>query len=250
MALITLDSIHKNYQMGDDVIKALNGINLTIMQGEFVSIIGPSGSGKSTLMNIIGLLDRPDAGNYRLSDENVENLSDTKLSFTRNKRIGFVFQNFNLLPRMNALENVATPMLYAKNHNKKLSNKEIEQMSIEALKKVQLQNRMQHLPNELSGGQRQRVAIARALVNNPQIILADEPTGALDSKTGEEILQLFMDLNNKHEVTIILVTHDMHVAQSAKRIITMKDGEIISDVIKEKKTLISGELYAVEGSYC
>ena len=209
--------------MGEENIHALNNVNLTINEGEFTSIVGTSGSGKSTLMNIIGLLDLPTAGQYFLDGVNTTEMSDDDLSKYRNQKIGFVFQSFNLLPKASALKNVEMPMQYASAYNKNLTDVMIRQMALETLEKVGLSSRIHHLPNELSGGQRQRVAIARALVNNPKILLADEPTGALDSKTSEEILNLFSELNSQG-VTVIIVTHDNHIANRCKRVLRMTDG--------------------------
>jgi putative ABC transport system ATP-binding protein len=228
MALIELKNIHKHFKMGDEIIHAINGIDLTINEGELTSIVGTSGSGKSTLMNIIGLLDLPSEGQYFLDNINTTDMSDDELSKYRNQKIGFVFQSFNLLPKSSALKNVEMPMQYASSYNKNLTDKLIRQMAIETLEKVGLGSRIHHLPNELSGGQRQRVAIARALVNNPKILMADEPTGALDSKTSEEIITLFQDLN-KQGVTVIIVTHDNKIATRCKRVLRMTDGSICEE---------------------
>ncbi len=223
MALIELKNIHKNFMMGDENIHALQDVSLKIHEGEFTSIVGTSGSGKSTLMNIIGLLDLPTAGQYLLDGTNTTSMNDDALSHYRNQKIGFVFQSFHLLPKASALKNVEMPMQYASAYNKDLTDEVIRKMALETLDKVGLSPRIHHLPNELSGGQRQRVAIARALVNNPKILLADEPTGALDSRTSEEILTLFEDLN-KQGVTVIIVTHDNHIAGRCRRILRMSDG--------------------------
>ena len=225
MALIELKNIHKNFMMGEENIHALNDINLQIHEGELTSIVGTSGSGKSTLMNIIGLLDLPSAGSYYLDGFNTTQMSDDDLSKYRNQKIGFVFQSFNLLPKASALKNVEMPMQYASAYNKNITDAAIRKMAMETLEKVGLGSRVHHLPNELSGGQRQRVAIARALVNNPKILLADEPTGALDSKTSEEILTLFHELNTQG-VTVIIVTHDNNIASRCRRILRMSDGLI------------------------
>jgi putative ABC transport system ATP-binding protein len=227
-SMIHLEGITKIYLMGEEKVYALKNIDLNINKNEYLAIMGPSGSGKSTLMNILGCLDTPTSGNYFFNGMNVSEMTDNELASIRNKQIGFVFQTFNLLPRATALKNVELPMVYAG----KKSSERIEASKI-ALKKVGLGDRMEHKPNELSGGQRQRVAIARALINNPSIILADEPTGNLDTKTGEEIMLLFNDLW-KQGNTIILVTHEEHIAKHANRIIKLLDGEIesISDVKK------------------
>ena len=211
--------------MGDEEIHALNDVSIQINEGEFTSIVGASGSGKSTMMNIIGLLDLPSEGAYFLDGFNTTQMSDDELSRYRNQKIGFVFQSFHLLPKSSALKNVEMPMQYASAYNNSLTDEVIRKMALETLDKVGLSSRVHHLPNELSGGQRQRVAIARALVNNPKILLADEPTGALDSKTSEEILNLFEELN-KQGVTVIIVTHDQNVAKRCKRILRMTDGLI------------------------
>ena len=214
--------------MGDETIHALDSIDLTINEGELTSIVGTSGSGKSTLMNIIGLLDLPTQGEYILDGTNTTSMNDDQLSHYRNQKIGFVFQSFHLLPKASALKNVTMPMQYASAYDESLSEDKINQMAIKALDEVGLTSRMHHRPNELSGGQRQRVAIARALVNNPKILLADEPTGALDSRTSEEILNLFQTLN-RSGVTVIIVTHDNNVASKCKRVLRMTDGKIIEE---------------------
>ena len=219
--VINLNNINKQYVLPTMVLNTLIDINLEIYEGEFAAIMGPSGSGKSTLMNILGCLDRPTTGEYYLYDREVAQLSDDELAEVRNKKIGFVFQSFNLLPRMSALENVALPLVYAN-----ISSKERRERAISMLEKVGLQDRMQHKPNELSGGQRQRVAIARALINNPAIIMADEPTGNLDSKSSEDIMEIFAQLNEQGK-TIIVVTHEQEIALKTKRIITVRDGRIV-----------------------
>lgn len=220
---IVLSNVTKKYQMGDVVVAALAGVSLQIRKGEFTAIMGPSGSGKSTLMNILGCLDRPTSGSYLLDGQEAANLSDDELAVTRNKKIGFVFQSFNLLPRINALENVALPLIYAG-----VQKNERRERAVEALTAVGLERRLHHLPNELSGGQRQRVAIARALVNEPTILMADEPTGALDTKSGDEVMEIFRKLNADGR-TIILVTHEPEIAEYAKRVIHMRDGAIVRD---------------------
>ncbi|MBP8726003.1 MAG: ABC transporter ATP-binding protein [Saprospiraceae bacterium] len=221
--MIELRGIRKVYQMGDEQVEALRNIDLDIDRNEFLALMGPSGSGKSTLMNLIGCLDTPSSGSYMLNGKDVSSMNDNELAEVRNKEIGFVFQTFNLLPRISALDNVAMPLVYAG-----ASRTNREQIAKERLIDVGLADRMHHKPNELSGGQRQRVAIARALVNNPSIILADEPTGNLDTKTSEEILAIFQKI---HEMgnTIILITHENDVAQKAFRIVRMRDGMIESD---------------------
>jgi putative ABC transport system ATP-binding protein len=219
--LIEVERLSKVYQMGEQKVSALAGVDFRIQKGEFVAIMGPSGSGKSTLMNLLGCLDLPSSGTYRLESTNIQGLNPNQLAEIRNRRIGFVFQNFNLLPRITALENTELPLLYGRVPN-------ANEIAIKALDRVGLAHRSKHKPTELSGGERQRVAIARALVNSPAIILADEPTGNLDSTTGKEIMKLFNDLNQE-SVTLILVTHEQEVAHQAKRIIQMRDGKVISD---------------------
>lgn len=222
--IIQTNDISRNYRMGGEVIHALRSISITINKGEYVAFMGPSGSGKSTLMNIVGCLDTPSGGQYILNNKDVSNMTDNELAEVRNKEIGFVFQTFNLLPRSSALENVALPLVYA---GYKKSDR--EEMAMAALKSVGLGDRAKHKPNELSGGQRQRVAIARALINNPSIILADEPTGNLDSKTSYEIMELFEALYEKGN-TIIMVTHEEDIAKYAHRIVRLRDGLIESDI--------------------
>ncbi len=222
--LISLTNVTKSYKLGEDVeIQALRGINLKIGVGEFVAIIGPSGSGKSTLMHMIGILDQPTTGTVELEGKNIGKLSEEKLAELRNKHIGFVFQAFNLLPKTSALENVELPLIYAGD-----SGIERKRKGEESLKMVGLGERMDHTPSQLSGGQQQRVAIARALITKPSLILADEPTGNLDSKAGNEIIALLKDLNKKGN-TIVLVTHEREIAERAKRIVEIKDGQIIAD---------------------
>jgi putative ABC transport system ATP-binding protein len=226
-AVIKLDKIVKNYKVGTQIVRALRSVSLQINKGEYVAIMGASGSGKSTLMNVIGCLDTPTSGSYELSNKDVSHLTDDELAEIRNKEIGFVFQTFNLLPRNSALENVMLPLVYA-GIKKQARIEKAEKI----LTEVGLADRIEHKPNELSGGQRQRVAVARALVNNPSILLADEPTGNLDSKISEEIMQLFADIHRKGN-TLIVVTHEEDIAKHAHRIIRLKDGEIESDRINE-----------------
>jgi len=226
--VIKTEELAKVYEMGAEQVHALRGVSLEIRKGEYVAIMGPSGSGKSTLMNLIGCLDSPTSGKYWLAGRLVSDLDDDELAYIRNKEIGFVFQTFNLLPRATALHNVELPLIY----NGTPAEERIEKAR-KALERVDLADRMQHKPNELSGGQRQRVAIARALVNNPSIVLGDEPTGNLDSKTGEEIMALFENLYRQGN-TIILVTHENDIAQHAHRIIHIRDGRIASDEVVKR----------------
>ncbi|MBC5618627.1 ABC transporter ATP-binding protein [Streptococcus anginosus] len=221
--LIDLKNVSKSYRNGDQELQVLKDVHLEVEEGEFVAIMGPSGSGKSTLMNIIGMLDRPTSGEYYLEGEEVAKLSEKKLAKVRNQQIGFVFQQFFLLSKLNALQNVELPLIYAG-----VSQSKRKALAEQYLKKVELEKRMYHLPSELSGGQKQRVAIARALVNHPSIILADEPTGALDTKTGEQIMELLTELNREGK-TIIMVTHELEIAAFAKRQIVIRDGVISSD---------------------
>ena len=223
MALIRLDKISRRYQMGGETIHALREVSLQIERGEYVAIMGPSGSGKSTMMNLIGCLDTPTSGTYELNGTDVSDMNDNQLAEVRNREIGFVFQTFNLLARSSALHNVELPLIYAG-----IPSAERRKQALESVAHVGLTDRMHHKPNELSGGQRQRVAIARALVNKPSILLADEPTGNLDSRTGEEIMALFADLSKKGN-TIILVTHEEDIARHARRILRIRDGLIASD---------------------
>ena len=221
--VIQVSGLHKNYRMGSDTIHALNGVDCAIRENEYVAVMGPSGSGKSTLMNIIGCLDRPTTGEYWLSGENVSKLGDRSLARVRNRRIGFVFQTFNLLPRATALQNVEIPLMYGG-----VGRRQRRARARETLDRVGLNDRMKHKPSELSGGQRQRVAVARALVNEPEILLADEPTGNLDSRTGEDIMDLFDALHQAGQ-TIILVTHESHIADRAHRHVHLHDGVVTQD---------------------
>ena len=233
MALIEIDGVDKRFKMGTQVIRALDQVSLRIEQGESLAIVGPSGSGKTTLMNILGLLDQPTSGTYRLDGKPAHRLLDDERAQLRNQKIGFVFQTFNLLPRATALRNVEMPLVYSASYDKSFSKAKIRSMAREALAKVGLSDREEHKPNELSGGQRQRVAIARALVNNPKILFADEPTGNLDSKSGEDILNLFERLH-ADGVTTVIVTHDPIIARRAKRTIAMHDGRISKDTLEPK----------------
>jgi putative ABC transport system ATP-binding protein len=222
--LIEIQDVHKVYDMGEDKVRALDGVSLTIEEGEYVAIMGPSGSGKSTLMNLVGCLDTPTAGSYKLKGTEVAGMTDDELAAIRNSQIGFIFQTFNLLPRSDAVQNVELPLVYAG-----VPRRERRERAQEALKSVGLGDRMHHRPNEMSGGQRQRVAVARALVNRPSILMADEPTGNLDSKTGDEIMAL-MDQLHAQGRTIILVTHEEELAVRAARVVRLRDGRILSDV--------------------
>ncbi len=234
--MIRIEKLHKSYPMGDDSLHVLKGIDLLIEEGEFVSIMGSSGSGKSTLLNIVGLLDVHDEGNYYLNDQLIHNLNETKAAVLRNKFLGFVFQSFNLISYKTALENVSLPLYY-----QGVSRKERSKIALDYLEKVGLKDWANHLPNELSGGQKQRVAIARALVTKPKVVLADEPTGALDSTTTDSVMDLLKDINNEG-MTVFVITHEEEVAAQTKRVVRLKDGIIISDTsnaaIKENSTLV------------
>ncbi len=225
--LIKLVSVWKTYRMGEVDVHALRDVSMEVGRGEFIAIMGASGSGKTTLMNILGCLDRPSSGSYWLDGEEVSRMSADKRALIRNRKIGFVFQNFNLLPRTSALENVAMPLSYTASH---LTEREARRRAKEVLERVGLGDRLHHEPSQLSGGQQQRVAIARALVNKPPLLLADEPTGNLDSKTGEEVLELFQELNREDGVTVVVVTHDPHVASHAERVVYIHDGQIVKDL--------------------
>ena len=227
MEMINIENLNKIYKTGSVEVHALKDVNIKVNPGEFIAVMGHSGSGKSTLMNIIGCLDRPSSGKYLLDGIEIDKQGSDQLSSIRNKKIGFVFQSFNLIPRTNVLRNVELPMIYAK-----VKSKQRREKALELLEKVGLQDRISHLPSELSGGQKQRVAIARALANNPPIILADEPTGNLDTNSSEEIMHIFRELNNEGN-SIIVVTHEPEVAKYADRIIVFKDGSVIEDRRKE-----------------
>ena len=225
MPLIELRNLSKTYDLGEVKVQALKRVSLDIQEGEFVALIGPSGSGKSTLMNTLGCLDRPTDGSYRLAGEEVAGLDPDQLAQIRNRRIGFIFQNFNLLARTTALENVMTPLLY----NRNCPRGRRKQQALKLLQRVGLGDRVDHRPNQLSGGQQQRVAIARALVNEPPILLCDEPTGNLDTRTSRDIMALFRELNEGERLTVILVTHDLEIAKRAKRALVLVDGEVVVD---------------------
>ena len=219
--IIKLDNVHKDYKMGDSIVQAVAGINLEIKKGDFIVIIGPSGSGKSTMMNMVGALDLATEGDIFLDEQNIEHLEESELAQIRGKKIGFVFQTFNLIPTLTALENIALPMIF-----QGIDRDERIKMAEKILENVRLSHRKNHLPNELSGGERQRVAIGRALANDPEVILADEPTGNLDTNTGAEIMKLFKDLNKKGK-TIILVTHDINLLNHAQKVLKIQDGKIV-----------------------
>jgi putative ABC transport system ATP-binding protein len=240
MPVISVRNLVKTYQVGEVAIHALRSISLEIDPGEFVTVVGPSGSGKSTLMHILGCLDLPTSGQYFLDNCDVSTLSDDQLSAFRNHKIGFVFQGFNLLSRTSALENVELPLLY--NSGAQLSAADRRRRAMEALSSVGLADRAEHHPNQLSGGQQQRVAIARALLNNPSLLLADEPTGNLDSRTSIEVMEIFQTLRERRGITIVLITHEQQVAEYGTRIVTFKDGRIVSDHANQQQRLATGEL--------
>jgi len=242
-SIIKLENIVKRFYIGEpNELEILHGVSLEVKEGEFLSIVGPSGSGKSTLMNLIGVLDRPTSGSYYLDGIDVESAHDNDLSDIRNQKIGFVFQTYNLIPKTNALRNVELPMLYAG-----VPKAERRKRAQELLELVEMSDRANHLPEELSGGQKQRVAIARAMANDPAIILADEPTGALDTKTGRLVMDLFHKLNEEQHKTIVLITHSPELAEETDRIISIRDGNIVSEVVKrdveaKRKTIIEGQV--------
>ncbi len=242
--VISVRDLTKTYQVGEHSVHALRAVSLDIEQGEFVAVIGPSGSGKSTLMHILGCLDQPTGGQYFLNGRDVSRLSDDEVSLVRNQQIGFVFQGFNLLTRTSALENVELPLLYGASN---LSAAERRSRAMAALTSVGLESRWDHHTNQLSGGQQQRVAIARALLNNPSILLADEPTGNLDSKTSVEVMEIFQKLQQERGITIVLITHEMDVAQYGSRVISFMDGNIISDVSNPNRRHATGELGELAG---
>ena len=226
--LIEISDIHKQFETDEVITKVLHGITIEIQMGEFIAIMGPSGSGKSTLMHILSFLDRPSSGEFIFEGENITGFDDNKLAELRNKKLGFVFQSFNLLPRTSVLENVILPLQYSKDHSDKVG------AATRSLKSVGLEHRLDHLSNQLSGGEKQRVAIARALVNDPDVIFADEPTGNLDSKSGQQVMEIIDALNKKNK-TIIMVTHEQYTANTAKRIIKLKDGLVVSDLKVKKR---------------
>ncbi len=240
MELIQLTDIRKVYDLGEVKVEALRKVSLHIKQGEYLALVGPSGSGKSTLMNMLGCLDRPTSGSYLLAGEEIASMSSDERAIMRNRRIGFVFQNFNLLARTSALENVELPLLYAKG----ITARQRHAQALDWLQRVGLGDRLDHHPGQLSGGQQQRVAIARALVNSPSILMCDEPTGNLDTRTSKEVIQLFRTLNDEHGITLILVTHDQAIASTARRIVVLRDGDVVedtADLAKAMHALHSGE---------
>ncbi len=239
--VIWIEQLHKVYKMGENEVHALRGVSLAVKYGEIVAIMGPSGSGKSTLMNILGCLDQPTWGQYTLDGEDVSQMSDDALATVRNRRVGFVFQSFNLLPRTTALDNVLLPLVYAG-----IAPRERRRRAVAMLEAVGLGDRIQHMPSELSGGQQQRVAIARALVNEPAIIMADEPTGNLDSKSGKEVMEILQRLNRERGITVVLVTHDLRIGHHAQRVLHLFDGklrneEIVENPIRAADTLLDTE---------
>jgi putative ABC transport system ATP-binding protein len=241
MPLIQLTGIWKVYDLGEVKVEALRGVSLSIEKGEYVALVGPSGSGKSTLMNLLGCLDRPTAGSYLLAGEEIANLSSDQRAHVRNRRIGFVFQNFNLLARTSAIENVELPLLYVRG----MSAAQRRRRAVELLELVGLGDRFDHHPSQLSGGQQQRVAIARALANKPAILMCDEPTGNLDTRTSKDVIRLFRDLNKDQGITLILVTHDPAIARTARRVVVLRDGEIVkdsTDFTQAMESLHAGEL--------
>jgi putative ABC transport system ATP-binding protein len=239
MPLLSVRDLVKTYQVGDVAVRALRGVTLDINAGEFVAVVGPSGSGKSTFMHILGCLDRPTTGEYRLDDRDVSRLNDDELSAIRNRQIGFVFQGFNLLARTSAVENVELPLLYGRD---RVSAADRRRRALAALDAVGLADRAEHHPNQLSGGQQQRVAIARALLNNPSLLFADEPTGNLDSRTSVEVMDIFQRLKQERGITIVLITHEPQIAEYGSRIIAFKDGQVVSDQVNSRQRLAVGEL--------
>nr|WP_314995172.1 ABC transporter ATP-binding protein [uncultured Capnocytophaga sp.] len=242
--IIEINDLRREFKMGGEILQVLKGIHLNIYEGEFVTIMGPSGSGKSTLLNILGCLDRPTSGDYILDGISVKNMSKNELANVRNTKIGFIFQAYNLLARTSAIENVELPLMY----NPKISAKERRERAIEALKKVGLESRLHHMPSELSGGQQQRVAIARSLVNDPVILLADEATGNLDTRTSYEVMELFQELNDKGS-TIGFVTHEDDIARFSKRTVVLKDGNIIKDNLIENRFDAKEELRKIKSGF-
>ena len=241
MPIITVEDLAKTYAMGDVEVRALRGVSLSIEEGEFVAVTGPSGSGKSTFMHILGCLDRPTGGRYNLDGRDVSDLSREELAEVRNKKIGFVFQGFNLLARTTALDNIELPLLYGSRMNGPARHAQAREM----LHAVGLGDRMEHFPNQLSGGQQQRVAIARALVNEPAILLADEPTGNLDSRTSIEVMDIFQRLNAESGITVLLITHEADIAEYGNRIIRFHDGSVASDLVNARRRVASEELAAL-----